>query len=190
VDFYDYPVTHGMAGAFLWSVLGFSAYWFWSAAREASRAWLAFVFGLSIFSHYVLDVTTHIKMPLLGNDSLKIGLALYDNLPADVTLESGLLAAAVALYAASTTSEKPSGHVSLAVMIAILLLVWIWSLVDLRLEYVYGGLPDLLGMMILLFAGNLLGVAMGFWVEAKRTTRENVVDEKEREVVCVEQSLE
>jgi hypothetical protein len=45
-------------------------------------------------------------------------------------------------------------------------------------------------MMILLFAGNLLGVAMGFWVEAKRTTRENVVDEKEREVVCVEQSLE
>lgn len=171
VDFYDYPYTHSFAGSLLWSLIGLCAYLFWSSQDGELRKRCAVVFGISIFSHYLLDLLTHTSMPLLGNDSYKIGMGLYENFFLDITVEAIMLGAAVAVYRGTMDSRNASGDRGLISLIVIMLSLWSWSLFDLRWEHLIPGLPDLFGMSALLFAGNLLGVALGYRVDRMHVVR-------------------
>ena len=71
-DLYYMPYTHSLVGALAWSASA-AGLAFTSGARM-SALWI----GAAVFSHFVLDVPMHTPdMPLLGNDSPKIGLGLW-----------------------------------------------------------------------------------------------------------------
>ena len=53
-DFYDYPITHSLLTAGIWSLLVVAAYY---ALRRRARA--AWVMGLGVFSHWILDFLVH-----------------------------------------------------------------------------------------------------------------------------------
>lgn len=171
VDFYDYPYTHSLAGSLLWSLVGVSAYLLRSSQESELRKRCAVIFGISIFSHYLLDLLTHTSMPLLGNDSLKIGMGLYENFFLDIAIEAIMLAAAVAVYRVTMNSRSAAGDRGLISLVVIMLSLWSWSLFDLRWEHLLPGLPDLFGMSVLLVAGNLLGVALGYGVDRMHDVR-------------------
>jgi hypothetical protein len=55
--------------------------------------------GLAVFSHYPLDVLVHVPdLPLTGNDSAKLGLALWNNRVATMALEALVFAGGLAIY--------------------------------------------------------------------------------------------
>lgn len=90
---FTFPYSHGLAASIIWSLLGFGITYAvlprWST-KERKQAGL--VIALAVFSHFVLDWFVHIpEMPLLGENSPKVGLSLWNNLPLALGLEVGLV---------------------------------------------------------------------------------------------------
>jgi hypothetical protein len=72
---YFMPYTHGLVGALGWSLVGGAG---WYLVRRRARE--ALVVAGAVFSHFVLDVPVHTPdMPLLGNNSYKLGFGLWNH---------------------------------------------------------------------------------------------------------------
>lgn len=90
---FTFPYSHGLAASVIWSALAFVVTYAvlprWTS-KERRQAGL--VIALTMFSHFVLDWFVHIpEMPLLGDNSPKIGLSLWNNLPIALALETALV---------------------------------------------------------------------------------------------------
>lgn len=90
---FTFPYSHGLAASIIWSLLGFAITYAvlprWSS-KERKQAGM--VIALAVFSHFVLDWFVHIpEMPLFGENSPKLGLSLWNNLPLALGLEVGLV---------------------------------------------------------------------------------------------------
>jgi hypothetical protein len=106
--FLSYPITHSLVAAVLWAAAA-SAVWYTLPTRDTSRhARAAMIVALAVASHWVLDVVVHVPdLPLAGDSSPKIGLGLWNNLPATLAIEFALLLAGVVLYLGSGTRRHP-----------------------------------------------------------------------------------
>ncbi len=90
---FTFPYSHGLAASIMWSALAYGITYAvlpkWTS-KERKQAGL--VIALTVFSHFVLDWFVHIpEMPLLGENSPKVGLSLWNNLPLALGLEVGLV---------------------------------------------------------------------------------------------------
>jgi hypothetical protein len=96
LDLYYMPYTHSLPSAFGWAGAAAVGYWLWRRwTNWDGAAWLV---GLTVFSHWMLDFIAHRPdMPLYGN-YYKVGLGLWNSLPATLTVEGGLLCGGVFLY--------------------------------------------------------------------------------------------
>ena len=73
--------------------------------EERRRAGLAV--ALAVFSHFVLDWLVHIPdLPLLGNDSLKMGLGLWNTPLLALALETALVLAGFIFYMIAVKPES------------------------------------------------------------------------------------
>jgi hypothetical protein len=122
LEFTDYPISHSLVGALSWSVVAAAAYYSWPT-RDTSRHWQAsLIVGLAVFSHYPLDVLVHIPdLPLLGNESPKLGLGLWNNRTATLALEALVFGSGLALYLARRSHRHPvrSGRILLVILILV-----------------------------------------------------------------------
>jgi hypothetical protein len=75
LELFDMPYSHSLAATVVWSLVGFTI------AFALRRDWkLALAIALGVASHFVCDWVVHIRdLPLLGNDSTKLGLGLWSN---------------------------------------------------------------------------------------------------------------
>jgi hypothetical protein len=158
LDFVDYPFTHSLATGIGWGLLLGLAY---LVIRRSARG--ALVVGLAVVSHWVLDFVSHRPdMPFYPGGP-KVGLGLWNSLPATVAVELGLFAIGVALYLATTRPLDRSGRWGLAGLVALLL-------------GIYGGAtfgpppPGERAVAWLGLAGWLLPLA-GVWVDRHRAPR-------------------
>jgi hypothetical protein len=97
---------HSLLMAVVWSVLfGLLAYWL--ARRFRRRTLIGIVFGLMVFSHWVLDWITHPMtalsptdkgIPLAFQGSPLIGLGLYRTITAVWVTEIGSVVVGLAIY--------------------------------------------------------------------------------------------
>ena len=97
---FTFPYSHGLVASIVWSALAFGITYAvlprWST-KERKQAGLAI--ALTVFSHFVLDWFVHIpEMPLLGENSPKFGLSLWNNLPLALGLETALVIFGFAFY--------------------------------------------------------------------------------------------
>jgi hypothetical protein len=93
---FTFPYSHGMVPLLLWGVL-LGGLLCWLDRRDRERAF--FVIGALVFSHFVLDGLVHApELPLLGENSPKVGLALWNHLPLELTLETLMAVAGLAIY--------------------------------------------------------------------------------------------
>ncbi len=99
------PYTHSLLSAFVWAGLTFAAAWvLWSGQGHKRR--MAAVVALAVLSHWFLDLLVHTPdLPLLGDDSLKLGFGLWNNAPLTYGLEALLLLGGLYFYMKSTRGE-------------------------------------------------------------------------------------
>jgi LexA-binding, inner membrane-associated putative hydrolase len=125
-DFTYYPWSHSLLMAAAWSLLFALAYFAFSRDR-AGAVWV----GLLVASHWVLDFVSHVPdMPLYPGGSAKLGMGLWQSIPATFAVEGLMFAAAIAVYVRATKSRDRIGAVAWWAMVGLLLALYIpgpWS---------------------------------------------------------------
>jgi hypothetical protein len=129
LQFYDYPVSHSLVAAIGWGAAAAAVYYSWPT-RDTTRHWqAAALVGVAAASHWVLDLLVHVPdLPLLGNDSPKLGLGLWRHFALSVVLELCVLGAGLAVYVRGRSRRHPVRPVRLALVIALLVVVYVGSL--------------------------------------------------------------
>lgn len=105
LDFYDYPISHSLLTAIGWSLLLGVIYFLRCGEKKA-----AWILGLGVFSHWVLDFITHRPdLPLAPGLEIYAGLGLWNSVAATVLVESILFVAALILYLRTTAALDRTG---------------------------------------------------------------------------------
>lgn len=161
-EFYDYPYSHSALGAIILAAAGFLAYWLWPTGDRTQRKRPAFVFAVAIFSHFILDVISHTPdMTLFGNNSPGLGLSLWNSLAGTMIVELGLFSIGIALYMSATHSISSSGKYGFFLMVLTLIALYIANIFS-------PPPPDIISVGVTMTAGQLVLVAIAFWVDKKR----------------------
>jgi hypothetical protein len=112
LDLYYMPYTHSLAGALLWALVAIILYKSLSGVRMRSAAsWI----GLAVFSHWVLDLLVHKPDLPLYDDTMKIGLGLWNYPAIALALEALLLFGGMTLYLRRTTAINVIGRFGMCV---------------------------------------------------------------------------
>jgi membrane-bound metal-dependent hydrolase YbcI (DUF457 family) len=108
LDLYYMPYTHSLVAAILWSVA--VAFVVWLLRRVATRSAAVWI-GVAVFSHWILDFLVHRPDLPLYDDTLKIGLGLWNYPVVALSLEAALLFGGMILYLRVTTPINAIGRV-------------------------------------------------------------------------------
>lgn len=157
LDFVSYPISHGLLAVVAWGLLFAGAYQL--ARRYVAGAATMFV---AVVSHWLLDLLTHRPdLPLWPGNDTKVGLGLWDSLPATLAVELAIFGGGLALYLRTTRALDRTGSVALWGLVGFLLLVYAANL--------FGSTPP--GVEAIAWAGHAqwLLVAWAFWVDRHRT---------------------
>jgi hypothetical protein len=119
---FTFPYSHGLAASILWSLLAFGiTYMVLPRWTSHERRQAGLVIALAVFSHFVLDWVVHIpEMPLLGENSPKIGLSLWNNLPLALVLETALVVVGFAFYLLAVKPKTNLARYGLAVLMILI----------------------------------------------------------------------
>jgi hypothetical protein len=119
LDFYDYPITHSLLAVLGWSVAAGVVH---RLVRKSTRD--ALVVGAAVLSHWVLDFVTHRPDLPLWPGGRKVGLGLWQSVPATMVVEVTLFLLTLALYVRMTSARDRTGSISLWALVAFLALVY------------------------------------------------------------------
>jgi hypothetical protein len=120
LDFYDYPLTHSLLGAILWSLLLAGSYY---RVRRKIRS--AALIGLVAFSHWILDFVTHRPdLPLGFSNVTYLGLGLWNSVVGTIVVEFMLYAIGVLLYVRTTKANDRIGKYGFWMLITLLALIY------------------------------------------------------------------
>jgi len=107
--FDSYPFSHSLVMLIVWGAILGAAYFF-KTRRPDVALWLC----AAVVSHWVLDWITHRPdMPLAPWSATKVGLGLWNSVPATIVIESAMFAAGVWVYLHGTRARGRTGTVLL-----------------------------------------------------------------------------
>lgn len=91
-----FPYSHGLFALTLWAIaFGFLVSRAFGLNRH--RIWL--VASLMVLSHFLLDGLVHVAgLPLVGENTPKLGLGLWNNMPVELGLETIMAFLGMAIY--------------------------------------------------------------------------------------------
>lgn len=108
LDFVSYPITHSLLTSCGWGALFGLVYWIFTRYVRG-----AVVIALSVVSHWVLDFVTHRPdMPLYPGGP-RVGLGLWNSVPATISVEVAIYAAGAWLYLSMTRARDRIGSYAL-----------------------------------------------------------------------------
>ena len=158
LDFTDYPVTHSLVAVLLWACLFAAAYYL--LRRYPKGAWIC---GAAVLSHWVLDLVTHRPdLPLVPGVAARVGLGLWNSLPATLLVELCIFAIGVWLYVRSTRALDRVGSISLWSLVGFLVVVYFSNL--------FGPLHPSATAIGWLGQAQWLLVIWAFWIDRHRAT--------------------
>jgi hypothetical protein len=99
LDSYFHPYSHSLITAILWSVvaaIGYRPVCKWLSYSYSKSA--AFLIGLAVFSHWILDLIAHPRDLPIYDNAAKVGFGLWKYRDPEFALEIALLAGGIALY--------------------------------------------------------------------------------------------
>jgi hypothetical protein len=127
-DFYDYPISHSRLTAAGWSVLVGAAY---HGFRRYGRG--AWVVGLAVLSHWILDFLVHRPDLPLRPGGPKVGLGLWNHWVAEMAVEVALFGVGIWMYLGCTRPRDGMGRYAFWALLALLFFGWVATL--------FGGAP-------------------------------------------------
>jgi len=101
IDSYFHPYSHSLIMAIFWScvaAIGYKPLCSWLGYLYKKSA--AFVVGLAVFSHWILDLIAHPRDLPVYDNQWKVGFGLWNYRDPEFALEIGLLAVGIVLYLA------------------------------------------------------------------------------------------
>ena len=113
LDLYYMPYTHSLVAAIIWSVAVAVIVMF--LPRVATRS-VALWIGVAVFSHWVLDLLVHRPDLPLYDDTMKIGLGLWNYPAVALALEVALLFGGMIMYLRVTKPINAIGRVGLPIL--------------------------------------------------------------------------
>jgi len=124
LDFISYPYSHSLVALAIWGVTFGAIY----AAMARARVATAMLLALLVMSHWVLDVVTHRPdMPVAPGLSAKLGLGLWNSIPATIAVETAMLAAGLWLYRGASAHRTQGQRIGLWALVAFLLIIYVGS---------------------------------------------------------------
>lgn len=167
-DLYDFPITHSLVGSLAWAAAVFLFVRYIalrsSTATAAYKNRTALLLGVGVLSHYFLDFLVHTPdLLLVPGIDVRIGLGLWNSIPATILLESGILLVGGLMYLHSTASGP--GKVD-KYGISIFLI----ALVILTILTPFQTFPDMLTVALVSETLYTLLALVAFWLDSRRTT--------------------
>ncbi|HKR84195.1 MAG TPA: hypothetical protein VJS37_08470 [Terriglobales bacterium] len=115
---FTFPYSHGLVALMGWGLL-FGAVCCWMNRRDRVRVF--WVIAALVFSHFILDGLVHVpELPLLGQDSPKVGLSLWNHMPLELTIESLMALAGLVIYWKGGTRVSRWGMAAFVVLLTAL----------------------------------------------------------------------
>jgi hypothetical protein len=166
LEFWDYPISHSLVGALTWGIVAAACYYSWPT-RDTTRHWqAAAIVGVAAFSHYPLDVLVHLPdLPIMGNDSPKLGLGLWNHPVATMVAELLVFGLGLTVYVALGSKRHRVRPGRLAVLVVVLLGTYFAS--------VYGPPPPnmtTVGVSVIVIV--LLAAAVAAWADRRTSPEE------------------
>jgi len=156
----NYPWTHSLLMAVVWSVAFALLCWAVTRAR-----WAALVAGAAVFSHWILDFLTHRPdLPLWPGSTARVGLGLWYSSAGTLVVEGLLFVAGVWIYATTTKARDGVGRWALVGLVAFLALSYVG-------DFLSSAQPD---ARVFAWVGLVLGWVMvwwAWWIDAHREVR-------------------
>ena len=110
MDFVYYPFSHSLGASLLWALLTAGIALILPLPAKLNKRRLAVVLGVAVLSHYLLDLVVHRPdLPLLGGDSYKLGLGLWNHVAVSYTLETAIFLAGLWIYLKATAGRDKVG---------------------------------------------------------------------------------
>jgi len=163
LDFVDYPYTHSLLFAAIWAVAFGTIYFL---IRRDSRA--SCITGLAVLSHWVLDAVVHRPDLLLAPGSdIRIGLGLWNSIPATLMVEISMLAAGTVIFLRSTKRIDAIGNISFWSFVIVLMAIYFSSI---------NSPPPNERVLAYLALLGWLPVAWGYWIDRHRRMRAVIED--------------
>lgn len=93
---FTFPYSHGLLPLVLWGALfGLLV----SRLQRGERQLVLVVVAIGVLSHFVLDGLVHVAgLPIAGENSPKLGLGLWKNMPLELGLETVMTLVAIGFY--------------------------------------------------------------------------------------------
>lgn len=162
LDFQYYPYSHSLLALLVWGTVLALVY----RIVSGSSLRAAIVLGALVVSHWVLDVIVHRPdLPLAPGTGLRLGLGLWNSIPATLALEFGLYAAGVWLYWKATVARDRIGSLGFWALVALLALV--------EVANVFGPPPPSVSAVTVSAQAMWLLVAWGYWIDRHRVPAPN-----------------
>jgi hypothetical protein len=94
-----FPYSHGLLAAIMWSALAGTVGFIACTKLGIPRLRAAVLLAAAVFSHWLLDALVHVaELPLMGADSGKVGLGLWQNMPFALLAEALILIGGLYLF--------------------------------------------------------------------------------------------
>lgn len=120
LDFVSYPYSHSLLLLVVWGVVLAVC----CAPFARGRVALAVIGGL-VVSHWVLDFVTHRPDMPLYPGSAKLGLGLWNSIPATVAIEVPMFAAGLWIYTRATRPRDKVGRWAFAGLVGLMLVIYV-----------------------------------------------------------------
>jgi len=124
LEFSNYPYTHSLLFALLWSVLFGGIYYL---IKKNKRN--ALIVGIGVMSHWIIDLIVHFHdLPLYPGDSPFVGFGLWSSMFVTSILEGLFFIGGIVLYLRSVTFKNNTGRVVFWFLMVFLVSVHVWSI--------------------------------------------------------------
>jgi hypothetical protein len=158
LDLYYMPYTHSLIGAMLWSIAVTVVYKLWSR----NRGWLgAVLVGVAVFSHWVLDLLVHRSDLPVYDNSMKVGMGLWNFPVLAFAMEVVFLFTGLYFYLRRTRAIDVVGRYGMEIFAVLMLFIQ---------AYVFFGPPPASdkAAAITALAAYLIFAAVAYFLETRR----------------------
>ena len=125
LDFQSYPWSHSLAAAGVWGVAAG-----WVVLTRFKHHRTAWIVGIVVISHWVLDVVTHRPDLPLWPGGPRVGLGLWNSIGGTIAVEGVLFIAGLVVYTSMSQPRDGIGRWALWALVALVTLIWLvgpWS---------------------------------------------------------------
>ena len=157
LEFTDYPVSHSLTGAVVWSLVLGGLY---RLIRGETRG--ALVVGGCVFSHWILDFLTHRPdLPLWFSGGPYAGLGLWNSVWGTGIVEGGLFLAGAAVYLKTTRMKDRIGTWAIWSLLVVLAAIYSGEF--------FGPPPPHVQAIAIVANAAWLFVLWAYWADRHRT---------------------